>query len=919
MKGLYKIILFAAVFALFSSNIVYSIPVFADDEDDEDEKEFAIIPPLVRMRPSPLEDFEPGELLVGLKEYDEEFEREVDDDEIDVLDELDDNELFLLKVPQEREDDYIEILKKNPKVKYAEKNFIVRALTNDSYWSYQWDMRIIDADKAWQTQTGDNSVIVAVVDTGVDYNHPDLVPRVTKGYDYAYGDNNPMDGDGHGTHVAGTVGATLNNNRGVAGLSQVEIHAIKVLDDTGSGFISDVASGIIDAADYGADVINLSLGCYCPSEALEDAIVYATDKGSLVIAAAGNDNTDSILYPAGYDDVVAVTATDRNDGIASYSNFGDWIELSAPGGDIKGGHYSQTYVLSTWPNNNYVFSAGTSMAAPHVSGVAALIKSQDSSMTNNQIRERLWNTADDLGDPEWDEFYGYGRVNAFTAISTLPGTAPPPPLPSISIGNVALDEGNSGTTSFVFTVTRSGDTSGSSSVSFTTADGSAFATSDYTSTSGTASFGPGDIQTTVTVNVSGDTAVESDETFTVDLSSPVGATIVDSQGLGTIQNDDTAPPPPLPSISIGNVALDEGNSGTTSFVFTVTRSGDTSGSSSVSFTTADGSAFATSDYTSTSGTASFGPGDIQTTVTVNVSGDTAVESDETFTVDLSSPVGATIVDSQGLGTIQNDDTAPPAAPVVTQPASPTNDNTPTITGTGENGAIVTLTSDLDGTLSPTATVSGGVWSITLATVLQDGTHSLTATQTDAAGNVSPASAAITITVDTTAPPTPSITTIFEVSNGYDLKNEKTLEDDGKTYVVKARDNESWETEFGFWTSYQFEPSPPTDIIPAGATISSVKIYVDHYEEEEFGNGNIMWSVGTGWSKTPDNDPWDSTKDIPIHQEEQNVPADSWIPQVNFDWTPKIVNSLELKIENLDNLEEKKILVDYIKVEVEWTG
>ena len=424
MKGLYKIILFASVFALFSSSIVYSIPVFADVDL---KKGPPGTPPAIKLKQGPSKDFAPGQILVGLKHADKDFKKEIKANIGQVLDEIKENKSFLIKVPPNSEDAFIKTLQKNPKVKYAEKNFIVQALTNDSYWSYQWDMRIIDADVAWQTQTGDPSVIVAVVDTGVNYNHPDLAPRVTKGYDYAYDDEDPMDGNGHGTHVAGTVGATINNNRGVAGLAQVEIYAVKVLDDTGSGFISDVANGIMDAAAYGADVINLSLGCYCPSQTLEEAINDANEEGALVVAAAGNDNTGAILYPAGYGGAVSVSATDLNDAFTTYSNYGSTIELSAPGGDSVGGPYWETYVLSTWKNNNYVFSIGTSMAAPHISGVAALVKSEYPSLTNNQIREHLWNTSDDLGTSGWDKFFGYGRVNALTAITASPTPVNPEP------------------------------------------------------------------------------------------------------------------------------------------------------------------------------------------------------------------------------------------------------------------------------------------------------------------------------------------------------------------------------------------------------------------------------------------------------------------------------------------------------------
>ena len=226
--------------------------------------------------------------------------------------------------------------------------------------------------------------------------------------------------------------------------------------------------------------------------------------------------------------------------MASYSTYGKSIELSAHGGD--GDATLSEWILSIFPDNSYAISIGTSFSAPHVSGVAALVKAENLLATNVEIREHLQTTADDLGDSGRDNIYGYGLVNAYVAVNTLINSPEPEPDPdpTISIDDVTQAEGDSGTTNFVFTVTRSGDTTGSSSVSFATADGSAIADGDYISASGTVSFGAGVTQQTVTVTVNGDTTVEPDETFTVNLSSATGATIADNQGLGTITDDDTS-------------------------------------------------------------------------------------------------------------------------------------------------------------------------------------------------------------------------------------------------------------------------------------------------------------------------------------------------------------------------------------------
>jgi uncharacterized repeat protein (TIGR01451 family) len=225
--------------------------------------------------------------------------------------------------------------------------------------------------------------------------------------------------------------------------------------------------------------------------------------------------------------------------------------------------------------------------------------------------------------------------------------------PAFAIDDVSTAEGDAGTTGFTFTVTKIGSTAQTATVDYATADGTATTgDSDYASASGTLTFTPGDASETVTVNVTGDTIVEDDETFTLGLTNASQATILDDTGLGTITNDDAAPV----SLSIDDVTATEGDSGTTEFTFTVSKTGSTTKSVTVDYSTADGSATtANSDYTSASGTLTFASGDDTKTVTVDVAGDAIEELEETFTVDLSNPANATISDDQGLGTIQNDD------------------------------------------------------------------------------------------------------------------------------------------------------------------------------------------------------------------------------------------------------------------------
>jgi len=321
-----------------------------------------------------------------------------------------------------------------PGVEFAEPNGIYYALTtlpDDPYYTYQWALPIIEAPEAWDIATRGEDVSVAIVDSGVDLDHPDLADQVGPGYDFVNDDSDPRDDYGHGTHCAGITAANANNGIGIAGLSRdTKIMAVKVLGQWGWGTWDDIAQGINYAADNDARIISLSLGGYTPSSTLEDAVNYAYAQGCLLVAAAGNDDLNTPFYPAAYPNVMAVAATNSDDLKAWYSNFGSHIEVSAPGGETFFLHDARG-VLSTMPTywvtlNNYGYSTdydflqGTSMACPYVAGLGGCILSRNPYLRNDQVREYITDYVDDLGSPGRDQYYGYGRINAWNTLDMVP-------------------------------------------------------------------------------------------------------------------------------------------------------------------------------------------------------------------------------------------------------------------------------------------------------------------------------------------------------------------------------------------------------------------------------------------------------------------------------------------------------------------
>ncbi len=311
--------------------------------------------------------------------------------------------------------------KKDPNVLYAEPDYVVNTLytPNDpSYWS-QWHLPKMNLPATWDKTVGSSSIIIAVVDTGVDSDHADLTGKFAAGYNTITNNTNWNDDQGHGTHVAGIAAGATDNGIGTAGVCMsCRIMPIKAMSSNGSGYTSDIAEGVRWAADNGAKIINLSLGSTNYSLTMIDAINYAYNKGALIVAAAGNDNSGAAYYPAAYNNVLAVAATDSNNNRASFSNYGAHVDVSAPGVSI----------LATTFDGGYGYKQGTSMATPNVAGVAGLIFSYNPTMTPAQVEQLLKNTASDLGSPGKDDYYGFGLVNALAAINNVvDSTAPSAP------------------------------------------------------------------------------------------------------------------------------------------------------------------------------------------------------------------------------------------------------------------------------------------------------------------------------------------------------------------------------------------------------------------------------------------------------------------------------------------------------------
>jgi subtilisin family serine protease len=345
-------------------------------------------------------------------------------------------DLQVLAVPAGDELALAERLRTRPGVVEAAPNYRVQALggPSDPYLSRQWYHPLMRSSEGWASVTGSAAVTIAVIDSGADLSHPDLAARLLPGQDYVDG-GQPLDEFGHGTHVAGLIGAVTDNAVGIAAVDwQARLLVIRTLDANGQGYVADIVQAIDYAVAHGADIINLSLGGPKGGAMLQPAIDRAHAAGVVVVAAMGNEGVDTPYYPAACDHVIAVAATTRLDRYASYSNYGAYVDLAAPGGEWGTDRPTADGIYSTMPtyrvtansllgmDYDYEYWQGTSMSAALVSGLSALLLSAHPALTPEGVEDTMAGTAVDLGASGWDGDYGWGRIAVGAAVTSVTPT-----------------------------------------------------------------------------------------------------------------------------------------------------------------------------------------------------------------------------------------------------------------------------------------------------------------------------------------------------------------------------------------------------------------------------------------------------------------------------------------------------------------
>lgn len=366
-------------------------------------------------------EFVPGEILVKFKPTmtTRTARRALNTIGLPILEQLPRSQLWRVQVTPGQEAQTMARLRQHSNVALVSYNSYVQASLepNDAGRNQQWALDVMQTITAWDIFTGGDSIIIAVIDSGIDLTHEDLAPKIISGYNFI-DPNLPFHDDySHGTHVAGIAAAMTHNDLGVAGVSWgAKIMPLKILNQSGKGSIANLVKAIYYAVDEGAQIINLSLGskwtkwpCKENMAVVEKAFQQANDAGVLLVAAAGNDGREGVNCPAAFEQAIAVGATRQSDNRSGFSNYGERLDVVAPGQSI----------YSTNPNNSYGYKNGTSMATPQVAGLAALIWSFSPDLSHREVRQIIETSADDLGIVGWDKYHGFGRVNAFQALKSV--------------------------------------------------------------------------------------------------------------------------------------------------------------------------------------------------------------------------------------------------------------------------------------------------------------------------------------------------------------------------------------------------------------------------------------------------------------------------------------------------------------------
>ncbi|MEW6303487.1 MAG: Calx-beta domain-containing protein [Verrucomicrobiota bacterium] len=581
-------------------------------------------------------------------------------------------------------------------VAYAEQDFFVHLLAtpndpgfaNGSLWALHNTGQLggvndadIDAPEAWEFQTSANNIIIALTDTGIRTTHEDLAPNLwvnpgeipgngidddgngfvddVHGANFVTGTGDPTDDHGHGTHLSGLTGAAGDNALGIAGVAwQVKLMACKFLDSAGNGTISDAIAAIDYARAKGAHIINASWGnTSFTSQALFDSIASARDAGILFVAAAGNagaDNDASPLLPASYDldNIIAVTATDRQDILTFFGNFGaTTVDLAAPGHEI----------FSSWhsSDNAYQSFSGSSMAAGFVSGTAALLKAHFPGENYTATKQRILSTTDPLPTLQGKCVSG-GRLNLANALSD---GQPPPPTATVTATATDANASEAGDTG-TFAINRTGSTDAALTVNYSLS-GTAGNGADYQTLPASVTIPAGSASAVITVTPINDTTVEGDETVVLTLAAGSGYTIgsPDSATVTIADNDSVAPTEPV--VTLSQFDPDASETGSDIGVVRFHRTGDISQPLDVSWTFS-GTAANGSDYQQLPTSGAFLAGQAEADLPITPIDDSEVEGEETVIVTLVDGPGYAVGSANtATVTIADNDTAPPTEPVVT--------------------------------------------------------------------------------------------------------------------------------------------------------------------------------------------------------------------------------------------------------------